>query len=370
MEGIEAFMGSRVHEVLEKLYVDKRHSVDDSLDYLLDLYETLWEQNWHDDVVVVKKEYTAENYKEMGRKAIIDYYERYAPFDQGKVVGIEEKVTIPLGEGTKDTFIGVLDRLMLMPDGIYEIHDYKTSGRLPKQSQVDSDEQLALYQLAVETSWPDAMGRVRLVWHYLLFDKELHSERDRERLEALVKDVRKRIDIINATTEFPTKESMLCNWCGYRDMCPAKGHQAKVAALSSNEFAKDDGVRLVDQYVEVDDAIKELTEKKAQLQEAIHQFAERGGFRTLVGSGHKLRISKYETVTFPTKKGDGEAYQRLVSTLKEEGVWDEVSELDKAALKDRLASGEWPSGLEEAVERYRKVTEQRRINRSKIKGDE
>ena len=62
-EGIEAFLGTRVHEVLEKLYKElvlyKLNSVDD----LLGFYNDVWKKNWHKHVVIVRKGFTKDHYK-------------------------------------------------------------------------------------------------------------------------------------------------------------------------------------------------------------------------------------------------------------------------------------------------------------------
>ena len=47
-EGIEAFMGSRVHETLEKLYLDLNKSRLDTIEELVEYYNQIWSENWHD----------------------------------------------------------------------------------------------------------------------------------------------------------------------------------------------------------------------------------------------------------------------------------------------------------------------------------
>ena len=55
--------------------------------------------------------------------------------------------------GERDYSIrGYIDRLVLVDQSILEIHDYKTSGKLPAQKDVDSDRQLAFYQIGVARS--------------------------------------------------------------------------------------------------------------------------------------------------------------------------------------------------------------------------
>ena len=46
-EGIEAFMGSRVHETLEKLYKDLILFKNNTQDDLLEYYTDQWKRNWN-----------------------------------------------------------------------------------------------------------------------------------------------------------------------------------------------------------------------------------------------------------------------------------------------------------------------------------
>src|SRR3989304_381130 len=71
-EGIEAFMGSRAHETMEKLY------------------------------------------RRLGEKCVSDYYKRYYPFDQGKTLGLEENIFFLLEEEKGYWIRGVVDRLTLL----------------------------------------------------------------------------------------------------------------------------------------------------------------------------------------------------------------------------------------------------------------
>jgi len=95
-ETVEAFLGIRVHEALEKLYRDLQHQKENTLDELLSFFENEWNTNWSDDIFIVNDEYGPENYVKMARRYISDYYKRYHPFTQGKTVALEELIQIPL----------------------------------------------------------------------------------------------------------------------------------------------------------------------------------------------------------------------------------------------------------------------------------
>ena len=52
---VEAFMGSCVHETLEKLYRDLKLQKRNTQEDLLKFYNDLWAKNWSDDIKIVRK---------------------------------------------------------------------------------------------------------------------------------------------------------------------------------------------------------------------------------------------------------------------------------------------------------------------------
>ena len=176
LEGIEAFMGSRVHEVLYKLYLDLRFCKPVSVEALLIYYREIWEKEWHEGIQIVREGISPDDYFAIGEKCITDYYHRYSPFDQTRTLGLEHPVKFNLDRAGQYIMQGFIDRLSQPSDGVLWIHDYKTKGFFPTQQDLDQDRQLAYYQMAVQTLWPDTK-EVELIWHYLIFDKELRSDR-------------------------------------------------------------------------------------------------------------------------------------------------------------------------------------------------
>ena len=53
-ENIEAFLGSRVHVTLEKLYRDLDYQKKNTLEELLRYLNEQWKKNWTDNIVIVK----------------------------------------------------------------------------------------------------------------------------------------------------------------------------------------------------------------------------------------------------------------------------------------------------------------------------
>jgi putative RecB family exonuclease len=328
-ESVEAFMGGRVHEVLEKVYKDVRMTKLPTLEEVLGHYEKLWAANWHDGVTIVRKDYTADHYKEVGRRCLTEYYEKYHPFDESRTISIEHLIFFPLDDTKQYWIRGVIDRLSIAEDGTYEIHDYKTSGRLPTQEHIDKDRQLALYHIAIERMWPDVKD-IDLVWHYLVFGKELRSRRSTGALKTLRSEVKDIIRTIEQDTDFRPKESPLCDWCAYPEYCPAKKHITLTASLPVNKYLAEPGVKLVNQFADLHRRKKELDHEMAQLKEALIHYARENDVEVVRGSDHRVLVRFYKGLAFPTKEHPGRP--ALEEVVKQAGLWERVAVLSPVSL--------------------------------------
>ncbi len=336
-ESVEAFLGSRVHEALEKLYKDVRMTKIPTLDEILEFYEKAWDENWHDGVNIVRKDYTPENYRELGRRCISEYYGKYYPFDESRTIAVEHVVFFPLDNDRNYWIRGVIDRLSVAKDGTYEIHDYKTSGRLPTQEQVDSDRQLALYHIAIKRMWPD-VKQIELVWHYLVFGKEMRSRRSADDLAKLKQEVMELIKKIENDTEFRPKESALCDWCAYPEYCPAKKHITMTSKLPVNDYLKEPGVVLVNKFAELQRHKKEIEEEMDKVREALINYAKENDVEVIKGSDHRVLVRFYKNLAFPTK--DHPHRHDLEDLVRSLGLWERVSVLSPVSLAKLVESGQ------------------------------
>jgi len=372
-EGIEAFLGSRFHDVMEKIYKDlpfRKYSLDD----LLVFYEDNWDKNYHDKIVIAANERKAKDYKEIGKKFIEDYYKRYSPFNQGKVLGIERLVIINLDDHGGYKLRGYIDRLDQVKDRTYEIHDYKTSKSLPEQSKMDEDRQLALYQIGIQNMWNDVY-HVELVWHYVAFDKEIRSSRTEEELDELKKNTIDLIKKIEATREFLPNESILCGWCYYQDICPLYKHEYMVGNLPANKYLKDSGVKLVNEFAKLDDQkksyevkIKEIDEELEEIKEAVIQYAGNIGVEVVIGSDHKLKISSSEKINVPGK-GTKER-ESLIELLSQLNRLEEVSAFDVAELKKVIKEEKWDSSILDEIKKFVEIETVKSVRLSKSKRED
>jgi putative RecB family exonuclease len=367
-EGIEAFMGSRVHDALEKLYRDLKVTKLNTLEELLNFYHQSWEKNWNDMVQIIRKEYSAEDYRRLGEKCISDYYKRYYPFDQGRTLGLEENIYFPLEEEKGYWIRGFIDRLTLVDNSILEIHDYKTSNRLPSQGDVKSDRQLAFYQMGVGGKWQD-IREVRLIWHYLTFDTEIHSSRTPEQLHQLREATLELIRRIETDKEFFPKEGPLCDWCDYQGFCPKRKHLIAVGSLPPNEYLNEEGVVLVNQYVELKEKKRLLNEEidaeLVKVEEALYAYAQREELEAIFGSDHVAKIKIEIKEKYPLK-GDPNR-KTLDELIKKAGKWMEVSDLNPWILARVIDRRGWPPSLVTKVKGFSTVEKSRSITVSKLK---
>jgi len=214
---IEAHLGDIVHQTLEWLYSEVKEKRIPTIDDIIVFYSQTWMeqsketimQNGNDEKLFFNK----------GVQYLLDYYNRYKPFDDN-TLEVEKQITLTLDEEGKYRIRGFIDRLAYnIRNKEYEIHDYKTSKTMPQQDKIENDRQLALYSIAIK----ELFGKdkdVKLIWHYLFFNHRIESKRTHEQLEQLKKETIELIDTIESATQFPATISRLCEWCPYKPICP------------------------------------------------------------------------------------------------------------------------------------------------------
>jgi len=224
-KSIEAHLGGSVHLALEWLYkqIKEKEKVP-ALDELIIYYINTWKKDYKPEMVIVHKNFTEKDYMEKGMKFLIDYYQDNKPFDDN-TIELEKKITItfPNKENPEKEIqiIGYIDRLVQnLETGALEIHDYKTANSQPRENHGEKDRQLALYSIAIKEIFGKDKN-VKLIWHFLAHKRKIVSERSNEQLAQLKKETLDLIEKIESTKEFHPNKSRLCEWCEYKDICPA-----------------------------------------------------------------------------------------------------------------------------------------------------
>jgi len=370
IETIEAFMGSQVHEVLKEFYDFVKNVVIKPKEWIISRYDDLWNKNYHDSIKIVKKEFSAEDYYRKGKTCLMDYYDEYEPFEQTKIVKTEEPIRFSIKQdGIEFPFYGILDRLDWNDEEkIFEIHDYKTSATLMTQENADSDYQLPLYQLAVMSKWPQA-EKAKLIWHFLLFNKQIQSSRTTQQLGELQKIVVSKIEEIEACDEFPPCKSTLCDWCDFQEICPLWKHPKKMEQLDFNEYKNDPGVKLVSKYAELEEQksdfkkrIFDIEEEQAKIEEAAIDLAKRENIQVIDGPDKQLVVTIKKELRVPTRKENPENWETLRSILVKENKYVEVSTVNNNMLNAKMRN--WPKDF---IAKIKKLLIDKEIKRVDLK---
>lgn len=333
--GIEAFVGNRVHEALEWLYGEVKSCRVPDVEELVARYEQLWADSWTDDVRIAREGRSPEDYRAIGKKAVSAYHARYAPFDADTTVGLEARICLSLDED--HDIVGYVDRIARISEGVWEIHDYKTSAMPATQQKADADRQLALYEIALREMYPE-VREVTLVWHYVATDMEVRSSRTPQQRDELRKRILDKIREIEAQSAFPARTSSLCDWCDFKALCPAWKHQFETAALLEEERVLESGVVLVDEYIKVSEELAVLKARQDELKERIAARAQLEGLERVFGTGASVKVFRYPSLTCPDSKDPRrEAFEAEVRAL---GLWDRFSALSGYQLSRAVQAGD------------------------------
>ena len=234
---IESHLGNAVHKTLEWLYKQVKFKKIPSLDQVIKRYTEDWREDFEEGIPIARKNLTPEHYFNKGIQFLVNYYMEHKPFDDN-TIAVEKEIMVNLDDSGKYRIRGFIDRLAYnLETGEYEVHDYKTSNSLPKREDIEKDRQLALYSLAIKETFGEEK-KIILIWHYLSFNRKIHSRRTNEQLKQLKEETLKLIKEVESTKEFPPTKSPLCNWCEYKAICPAWGNKPPERQITLEEYRK------------------------------------------------------------------------------------------------------------------------------------
>jgi putative RecB family exonuclease len=287
------------------------------------------------DGVWVREGYTDSSqervYKDHARQVLTIYHRENA--DQYRIpAALEFRFSIDV-EGVQVT--GTIDRLDRIPEGGYELIDYKTNRRLPPMSRVEQDLQLSIYYLAAREVW--GIEPERLTLYFLLPGQRMTTTRT----TADADELRRRIAVVAERVEagkFEPRENPLCNWCDYQHLCPLFRHR----------FEKEGGdpaprmTEVVDEWVGLKRRGREVYRRLDELAVLINAFCEEHGYRRLFASDGSAIDRRPQHVTAPDE-------HRLRHILEPLGLWEGVLAVDPRRVSDLVESRTLSPDVEDAV---------------------
>jgi DNA helicase II / ATP-dependent DNA helicase PcrA len=200
--------GILFHNVLESFHKNPPPNEQEGLSKLNKLFAEGWRRtgfgNSDDEL----------QFRDRAREALRLYWERER-LSEGEPVWLEKRFDFKVGD---HHVRGRVDRVDRLPDGDYEVIDYKT-GERKSEEDLDDDLQLALYRMAAREAW-GIEANTGSYYYVLDGDKVAAPTKpdDAERVERTVLQVGE--GILSQDFE-PRPSPKVCSWCDYRLICPA-----------------------------------------------------------------------------------------------------------------------------------------------------
>jgi DNA helicase II / ATP-dependent DNA helicase PcrA len=196
--------GIALHQVLERFHTGG----GGSLDHLMTLFEAAWRRGGFG---------TANDDLQYRRRAVaaLERYWDEQRRDAGEPVWFERSFSFKLGP---HLLRGRVDRVDRLPDGRYELIDYKT-GKAKSEADLREDVQLSLYQMGARESW--GVETSAQSYYYVLDNEKVpvaHTEDELSRVRGTVSEI---ADGIMAHDFEPKPSPEICSFCDYRIVCPA-----------------------------------------------------------------------------------------------------------------------------------------------------
>lgn len=195
--------GIAVHQVLERYHAQG----GGTLEQLLGLLEECWRR------AGFGFEQDDRDLREKAITALRRYHERLAQ-QRSEPVWFERAFSFSLG---RHHVRGRVDRVDRLPDGGYELIDYKT-GRPRSEQQLQQDIQLSLYAIAAKESWQ--LEAASQSYYYLLDDVKVPLPRSGGESEWVRQTAVEIAEAILRERFEPTPSPSACGMCDFKIVCP------------------------------------------------------------------------------------------------------------------------------------------------------
>ncbi|MCH9030762.1 MAG: PD-(D/E)XK nuclease family protein [candidate division Zixibacteria bacterium] len=347
----DLFTGQMLHRALENLYDLAATGCLLSEEEFLERYDNSWETVSHANLVVYDLAQSVEHYIKLGRDSLQKYYRSHAPFDDGVTLGVEKRLTFTLDEERGYKIVAIIDRLRRRDDGVVEIIDYKFSKGIPSQKDLERNPQMALYQMAVQESWPQYENIV-VKQIFLRQGEEFSAKLSPDLLdEARYQAVQDILEIKRALSEneFPTKESPLCKRCPYFSLCPAKRHRLALDDETTAEEELLDAQKKAERYLQLSTESRTIKAELDALKEELLFVAAKENLRTIEGEQGRIKIGSAQK-GFPSKSRDLQKFLKISELVRKSEMADVFLDLnEKAAYKDGFLTEKFPQETLDAM---------------------
>lgn len=352
----EAIFGTAVHKALNFMF--KRDPLFPTLDEVVNYFRENWplretfeKESKHDPRKRAWTDEESKAYFEDGVRMLKKFYEKNAPWNFS-IVDLESRFEVAvIDEKTGETHIlaGIIDRIDKLPDEKYEIIDYKTAKRMPSQNVLNQNLQLSLYSLGLQKRWPHLKTEdIKLSLYFLKHGEKLSAATTGETIQKtkdhILKTVSEIQDRLRQDKEFEPMPSALCEWCGFRPLCPAWRHLYKKTEGEGLK-TKDEIGKAVKEYFEIKKTQQKEDGRLEELQQQIKDFMLKEKLTRVFGDEGYISQKNVQRYAYD--------WDKVKNILADLGKWEDVLKADEAKLKKIM--GEVPEDARAEIENSRSV---------------
>lgn len=331
----QALFGTLIHDCL-KMFHEPSRPTPPLEDELLKYFTEKWDSSVYQD----------EQEEAFAFHQGIQLLKRYYLKNQKQnfnIVNLEMPFQVPVAEEEDlHQITGRIDRIDKLPDGSFEVIDYKTAKKMPPQETVDKNLQLSIYYLGMTNRWPflkTGNRPVKLSLYYLIHDEKLSTVRNNQQVKESQQEILSIISQIK-NSDFEPRTNPLCPWCFYQPHCPLFRHKYKSPAPDDKKIKE-----IIQEYFQIKDKQNQASQRLAQLKEEINRYLDQQGLERIFGqSGQITRL--------PQKRFSYD-FNKVKEILEPLGKWEAVLTIDSAKFKKLI--NQLPYPIKSQIEQTKKI---------------
>jgi len=232
-------LGLAVHEALKvagKIWKNKEKFIPYDIQRIKNTYRKTAAREGIEDLSIYEE----------GLRMVLD---KIKEFEVGKIVDVEDKFEIVTDDGVP--IIGAMDKIIELNKDTILIVDYKTSKFFYTPDEMKGDIQLSIYDIVGSIKFPQ-YKRIILCLDYLR-GEPLYTYRTYQERKVFSKYL---LAVYNEMLIFEEKEANpsindMCNWCDFRNDCPAYVEAAKNNKIFKKNLVDCNDNELVEEYIDI-----------------------------------------------------------------------------------------------------------------------
>ena len=327
---IEAIFGTLIHSALK--YMFERNPLYPTLDEVINFFTIKFNEKAEGVLFNDPKTKEAEEkmYFEEGIRMLRNFYKKNQPWNFN-ALELETRFSLDLVDEKTNrthTLSGIIDRIdKNEEDESYEIIDYKTAKKMPAESTLEENLQLNLYHLALTKRWPSiTSGKIKLSLYFLKHNEKISLTPNEEVIkrarEALLSTIRE----VEEKTEKDSFEPMpgpLCDYCGFRPICPMWSHEYKV---EKNEPSEKEVTSAIDEFFALKESEDKNKDRLGELREVIINYMDKEKIERVFGDLGFITRTNQERVSYDLEK--------IRPQLEAHGHWQKLLTPDAKKLEE------------------------------------